>query len=269
MSRTLIDPVEDPKADADGYLQPSEETPEDPKPTSELDEWIAAKGAVNKTPEEWAAMYRSLEQDHGRLRNEVGESRQLLDRVLRLEEGTKQESEPEEYNLDATEFLTNPRETLEAYLARRDAQKQAEYDARIRQLEAQVGQQTLQSVHQDAQQVLNSPEFIQYVQASPIRTRYAQAALANQDINALGDLLTEYKSTLSQKEEKPKRQSSPTDRARAATLEGGTAGGGGESSGKIFSRQALIKMMIEDRERYSDPEFQRELMLAHAEGRVK
>jgi len=272
MSRTLIDPViEDPKVDASAVIQ---EAPVEDKPQpTELQAWAESKGFDPTLDPKFLESYRNLEQDRGRLANEVGESRQLMDRVISLEEGRQATTdEAQEVSLDPTDLLSDPVATLDKYFEQREAKSRSEYDARIAQLEAQVGTNALSAKHSDANQLVNDPEFIAYVQDDPIRSRVAALAVNEQDMGALDDLLTSYKSG---RTETPADAETPADpgraaleAARSASLES-AAPSGGTTSGKIYSRAALIRMKIEDPEAYGEMSFQDDVRAAYAEGRVR
>lgn len=265
----LIDPIEDPQVNEDGSLQneePQEERPQE----SALPEKFR-----NKSAAEIAEMYLNLEKDHGRLANEVGDTRKLVDRVLDLQanqQPSRREEEPEDdFNIDATDLLNDPKGTLEKVLARREAKLQEAYEARIRQIEGHLGVQQLQSKHGDFQQITNDPEFLDFVKGNPYRAKIAQEAVQNGDVGAVDYLITEWKDrhpAAPQEEEVRSPGKDPLQRAREASLEG-SGSGESRSSGKVYSRQALIRMKLQDPEAYGDPAFQAEILKAYNEGRVK
>lgn len=273
MSRTLIDPViEDSKVDDNAVIQDPAPEKEKPEPT-DLQKWATSKGFDPSMDPKFLESYRNLEQDRGRLANELGDSRQLMDRVIQLEENrqTDVRAAEEAFELDPTDLLADPTSTLDKYFEQRESKIRSDYDARIAQLEGQLGQSALSARHSDAEQVVNDPAFISYVQENPIRQRVAAAAVQAQDIGALDDLLTDYKASLGSADTVAP-QADPgqagLEAARAASLES-AAPSGGTTSGKIFSRAALIRMKIEDPEAYSEPGFQDEMRLAYHEGRVR
>ena len=97
----------------------------------------------------------------------------------------------------------------------------------------------------------------------------AQAVVQNGDVNALDALLTEYeRANAAPAQEATDPGEAGRQAARAASLES-SASSGGASSGKIYSRQQIIRMKIEDPEAYADPVFQDELKQAYLEKRVR
>lgn len=273
MSRTLIDPVEAPKVDDKGVIQEAPQAVSSGAPAQdEIQTWATSKGFDPSMDRKFLEAYRNLEQDHGRMRNEVGDSRQLIDRVLQLEEGNRQSPPVEDVTLDPTELLTDPTGTLDKYFDRKFEQDRAEYESRISELESQVGQVSLTAAHSDAKTLVNDPNFVAYVQESPTRSRVAQAAVQG-DVGALNDLLTEYKAGLQQTVDPGVQYADPGQAAllaaQAAQLEGSASSGGSSDSGKVYSRQALIRMKIEDPEAYGDPAFQEDIKRAYVEKRVR
>lgn len=264
----LIDPIEDPKVDEQGYILDNE--PQEEAPADLPDKFRG------KTAQEIAEMYLNLEKDHGRLRNEVGETRKLVDRVLDLQ-STQQPTpagQPEDdFNIDATDLLNDPKGTLEKVLSRREAKLKEDYENRIRQIEGHLGVQRLQSKHGDFQQITNDPEFLEFVKDNPFRARIAQNAVQNGDLEAVDYLITEWKdrrgSAAPEVDEAPAaKKRTPLEAARAASLQG-SGSGESRSNAKIFSRQEIIRTKLYDYEKYSDPAYQAEIMKAYAEGRVK
>lgn len=266
----LIDPIEDPKVDENGHIvEEDEQLTEEPQEPQLPDKF---KG---KTAQEIAEMYLNLEKDHGRLANEVGETRKLVDRVLDMQSSNQPQPQgqvDDGDDIDAADLLNDPKGTLEKVLARREAKLKEDYEARIRQIEGHLGVQQLQSKHGDFQQITNDPEFLEFVQANPYRSRIAQNAVQNGDLEAVDYLITEWKdrrgsAAPSAAEAKPGKPD-PLQAARRASLES-SGSGESRSNQKIFSRQEIIKTRLYDYEKYSDPAYQAEIMKAYAEGRVK
>jgi hypothetical protein len=84
------------------------------------------------------------------------------------------------------------------------------------------------------------------------------------------DILTEYKAVLAEKSAKlTDANATNLEKARAASLENGGAGGGGKPQGKIYKRADLIRLRIEKPSLYYSDEFQSEIMKAYNEKRVR
>jgi hypothetical protein len=271
----LIDPTpEHLQVNEDGVTVNQEATPEEAKAPAIPDKF---KG---KTAEEIAEAYLNLEKEKGRIANDLGEQRKLVDRVLSLEENRQHGQQVEEptVTIDPTDLLSNPSDTLDRYFETREQKIRAEYEARIKQLEGTMGEQQLHSKHADVTEVTNDPAFLEFVQSNPVRSRIAAAAVQEQDYQALDYLISDWKerqpkaieqspSALDRKVD-PDSGRQALEAARAASLEGSSSGEAGHS-GKIFSRTALIRMKLEDPTAYADPAFQAEMIKAYNEGRVK
>ena len=255
---SLVNPIVDPEINEDGLT-----LKEQPQPSAAPAVPDKLKG---KSAEDIAEMYLNLEKDHGRLRNELGENRQLVDRVLRLEENRQTATKPAEdtLELDATDLLADPVAALDKYFEKREKQIQNKYDSRINQLESTINQTKLKN--QDFNEVVNDPAFVEYVNASPVRGRLAALAVRDNDVAAVDDIITEWRAN--SEPAKPAKKPGALEAARRASLETSSPEGS-RSSGKIFSRAAVMKMRLEDPDGYYDSNFQADLLRAYSEGRVK
>jgi hypothetical protein len=129
----------------------------------------------------------------------------------------------------------------------------------------------LQSDFPDFQTTVADPEFAQWIQASPVRLRL-YAAADNLDFDSAAELLNTWKLVKpAPVEQKPQVQAvSPevkADRAAAMKAVAVDTGSTGNVSAKIYRRSDLIRLQLEDPQRYMD--MQPEIMSAYAEGRVR
>ena len=219
-----------------------------------------------KSAEEIAQSYLELEKAYGQRSNELGEYRNLTDRILTLEEKRQSDlggNAPQDFQIDPTELLADPNKVLEDFYEHRRSQDPAyaQLQERLDRIEGQVTQTHLEKAHPDAAQLAGSPEFQSWVRSSPYRVRIAQNAVQAQDVEALDYLLTEYKSGKASNQ----TQNSNVSRAAAVSTESSTSGSP-ITSAKRFSRRELINMKISDPEQYRARE--KEIFAAYAEGRV-
>lgn len=224
-------------------------------------------------------MHQNAESELGRRGNELGQYKSLTDQLLSLKraddlrKGGAEEEEIEDIKLpkvSSTDLLDNPADVIgnlvkealnqERQRTRKQADKKAEED-----LSSEFA-----SKHPDAVEVANSPEFIEWVNKSPSRALAGYNA-AQGDLRAGDALLTEWKELRKETPtEDPKPQSDPLKEARKASTESAGANNTPDKpTGKIYRRLDLIRLKLEDPEAYADPEFQRQIMLAYAQGRVK
>ena len=213
------------------------------------------------------AMHQQAEQLIGKHSHEVGELRQFVDGYIKGQLQTNREAthEPQESEVD---FFEDPEAAVSRAVSNhpaiQDAQKQAH------QYKSQTAIMELRQKHPDIATVLQDPNFSSWVQGSKIRTELFQRADAAYDTDAADELISTYKERMNivQKTvvaEKASRQ----DQVKAASTGGNQSSGApqGTTSGKIYRRADLIKLMQTDPKRYealSDEIFQ-----AYAEKRVK
>lgn len=235
----------------------------------------------NKTREDIIEMHRNAESALGRNANELGQYKQLTDRLLALDKrrddlmkggATQQDDDDEEElpRLTSTEVLDNPTEAvLKVVDARqKSAERKREREAqekRLNELETEFITR-----HPDAGEIAASEEFVKWVHDSPLRLRAAQAAY-NKDFQAGIDLLDEFKAlrTKNVPEQDMKAEDTIQKARKASTVSAGATQTGDAPTGKVYRRLDLIRLKLEDPEAYSDPGFQQEIMRAYAEGRVK
>lgn len=214
--------------------------------------------------------YKNLESAYGRMANDLGTQRKLTDRLLDLkrdEDLSRNAPGTSEITLDSAELLDNPTQALDRYIAARDARTQQQQEERFKSLESQLVQDRFLQKHPDFQTVAQDADFLAWAQASPVRSRVAQAA-AGGDWTAADDLLTEYKE--GKKATAPAaKPNEELEAARKAGFESSAPGGGSNSSGKVYRRADLIDLKINKPHVYQDPSFQAEILKAYSEGRVK
>ena len=97
-------------------------------------------------------------------------------------------------------------------------------------------------------------------------------AFCNQKIMSARDaadaLLNEYKSSVKPKKTVDSASTEGLEEARKIGLETAAQDGSGES-GRYYRRADLIELKLKKPHIYADPEFQREILKAYAEKRVK
>lgn len=236
-----------------------------------------------KSTQDVVEAYLNLEREHGRVVNDLGEQRRLTDRLLDLDQ-QKRASDLQRNGGDPAELpevttddlLTRPGEVIGRLVDARVKAALEPTNQRVTSLEAGLTQSDFRRAHADADAIANSPEFLAWVQKSPLRLRAAQAA--NQgNWTAANDLMSEYKA-----QHLPTTSTSSDDNstgddleaARQASLEtsgsaGGKNGADGKPQGQLYSRAKLIRLRIENPDEYYDEAFQEKIQRAHAEGRVR
>lgn len=223
--------------------------------------------------------YRNLESDYGRIANELGTQRKLTDRLLDIDNETRQAAKaavktavrklPE---LSSTELLTNPAEAITRVLDEHSKQITAPTEDRLSKLEASLAEQAFMERHPGCVAAAKTPEFQAWLQATPSR-KLTQARAAQGDLAAADALFTEYEqaqAAAATKQQPNQDDAAALEQARQIGLESGSGGSNSSAaSGKIWNREDIIKLRMFKPDVYSDPAVQAEIMAAYAEGRVK
>lgn len=227
-----------------------------------------------KSRKEIAEMYGNLESSHGRMANELGTQRSLTDRLLDLKRTTDLgvNTPAPKAKITRDEILADdPTPSIERLIDARLKPLTDALEQRLSQLAGNAAESTFVAKHPDFNQIAGDPEFAKWIQSSTVRTRTAGAAKAG-DWNAADDLLTDYKAER-QSKTKQRQENNEVDLegARRASIETGTSveQARGQGKGKVYRREDLIKLRMDDAERYYSDEFQSVILKAYAEGRVK
>ena len=219
---------------------------------------------TGKSAEEVAQSYKELESELGRKNNEVGELRKLTDQYIHQELSRRTSSDPTKESEPSIEFddlVEDPNKVVGNVVDNR----MKSVNERMDQMEQTNKVDAFKLANPDYEELAASQEFYNWSSASPYRQRQLEAA-QNGDRDAAGDILQGYReqSSAMQKAqktgEKVKRDTALKD---ASTESSGT----GASSGKMWTRAELMKLQINDPDKYwamTD-----EIHKAYAEGRVK
>ena len=235
-----------------------------------------AKHAVPELPKKYEGksitqvieMHRNLESAFGRQANDLGTQRKLTDRLLDLKRSDDLAAAPAIPKMKSEDLLDDPTNTLETYFSAREQRAAEATEQRIATLEAGISRTNFITKHSDYESIANDPKFSAWVQASPLRQRNANAALSGDWIIA-GELMDEYKAG----GPATAQESNDADLRAAAAAGLSSAGSGSENANikdkKTYRRADLIRLKLTKPDVYADPEFQKEILSAYAEGRVK
>lgn len=233
-------------------------------PVEATEEEIPSK-YKGKSLAEIAKMHEEAEKLIGRQANEVGELRKLTDEILKQQlanaQPKQQEEAPEvDFWADPDTYLNKKLETHPDILAARQLQMQT----KMQQTAA-----LLQKNHPDFQEIAGSSDFQDWVAKSKVRTQLYVQADKDFDYEAADELLSTYKAINGRKAEEGQQQAKELTASRQKQLKAATvdAGGGNETSRKVYRRADLIRLKMTDPARYEA--LSDEIMAAYAEGRVK
>ena len=250
-----------------------------PAPTEEIvgqPEEVAIEPEVpekyrGKTLDEIVKMHQEAEKLIGRQAQEVGEVRKLADALLKQQLEAKHDTQP--VQAQEIDWFEDPEKAVNQAVENNPILKQLkEQQAQQAQL---VALQTIEKAHPDYVSVAQSEDFQQWVGGSKVRQQlFAQANDYN--VDAAMELLDTYKSLRNirqAKEETTKaadetlKKADSESRAKALKTAAVQQGGTGESTKPIYRRADLIRLRMQEPDRYES--MADEILLAYAEGRVR
>lgn len=220
-----------------------------------------------KTLDEIIRMHQEAEKLIGRQAQEVGETRKLVDDLIKQQINKPQVESEAKQEID---FFEDPNKAINQAIDNHPAvlsAKQAAEQSRIAMAVA-----TIEKQHPDYMEIANSADFGEWVKSSKVRLQMYASAV-NYDVDSALELLSTYKAIKGVSQAKADAQVEETIQAdkaqrkqnlKAASVQ---TGGSGETPQKFFRRQDILRLMMYDRERYHALE--PEIRQAYAEGRVK
>lgn len=247
-----------------------------------------AEAEANELPEKYrgksaaeiAEMHRNAESELGRRSSELGQYKRLTDELLALKRhddlakggASADETDDEEPlpTISSSDLLDDPTSSIEKLLSAREkslSKKEQRRRAQELQLEAQ---RKFMEEHPDAETIVQSKEFVEWVNGSPARSVLGYQA-ANGDLASGAALLAEWKLGHGTPEElEAQEERERLEKARKAVTESASVSSTPDSgaTGKKYRRLDLIRLKLEDPEAYADENFQREILKAYAEKRV-
>jgi hypothetical protein len=221
-----------------------------------------------KTAKEIARMHQEAEKMMGKHSSEVGELRSIVDSFIKTQLETKKPTtvETSDDNLvDDVDFYVDPKKAVEKALNSHPAIRQAE--ELTQNMKQQTVRQKLQETHPDYMQVAADANFINWVKASPIRTKLLVEAHQSFDFDSANELLTLWKER--QGVVTQAKETAMQDRKQAVKQASNASpkGSGEGMSKKIYRRSDIISLMQNNPSKYD--ELYAEITQAYREGRVK
>jgi len=216
----------------------------------------------DKSLDEIVRMHQEAEKLIGKQAQEVGEVRKLADELIKQNLGSRQQqTRQEEPEVD---FFENPQKAIQRTVDNHP-DIQAARHATLEMKKAQI-QQRLAQEHPDFGDIAKDQEFANWVKSSPVRIKLFEQADAGYDYDSANELLSTYKQLRGVKN---KQVSDAGEASRKQTLRavGVDTGGSGESSKKVYRRADLIRLKMQDPNRYEA--LSDEIMVAYQEGRVR
>ena len=217
-----------------------------------------------KTAEDIIKMHQEAEKLIGKQAQEVGEVRKLADELLKQSLASNNKTQHIEQQEPEIDFFEDPKKAIQKELsAHPDVIAAREAALTFKKMQIQ---QKLNSDHPDFTQVVQDPEFVNWVKSSPVRMGLYAKADAEYDYDSANELLSTFKQIKSVKAQETKAAG---EVARQSALKSAAVdvGGTGESSKKVYRRADLIRLRMTDPARYEA--LSDDIMRAYQEGRVK
>jgi hypothetical protein len=216
----------------------------------------------DKSLDEIVRMHQEAEKLIGKQAQEVGEVRKLADELIRQNLGSKQQqTKQDEPEID---FFEDPKKAVQRTVDSHPdilAARQATLEMKRTQI-----QQRLAQDHPDFGDIAKDQDFANWVKSSPVRIELFKRADAEYDYDSANELLSTYKQLRGVKKQQSEASSEAT-RKQSLKAVGVDVGGSGESSKKVYRRADLIRLKMQDPNRYDA--LSDEIMAAYQEGRVR
>ena len=215
----------------------------------------------DKSLDDIVRMHQEAEKLIGKQAQEVGEVRKLADELIKQNLGSRQQTRQEEPEVD---FFENPQRAVQRTVDNHPdilAARQVTQEMRRAQI-----QQRLAQTHPDFGDIAKDQDFANWVKSSPIRIKIFEQADSGYDFDSANELLSTYKQLRSVKQKQTSDDGEVTRKQNLKAV-GVDVGGSGESSKKVYRRADLIRLKMQDPNRYDA--LSDEIMAAYQEGRVR
>jgi hypothetical protein len=216
----------------------------------------------DKSLDDIVKMHQEAEKLIGKQAQEVGEVRKLADELIKQNLGSRQQqTRQEEPEVD---FFENPQKAVQRTVDNHPdilAARQVTLEMKRSQIQQRLAQE-----HPDFGDIAKDQDFANWVKSSPVRIKIFEQADSGYDFDSANELLSTYKQLRGVKN---KQVSDAGEASRKQTLKavGVDTGGSGESSKKVYRRADLIRLKMQDPNRYEA--LSDEIMVAYQEGRVR
>jgi hypothetical protein len=244
-------------------------------PTQDKTDFTLPEKYVGKSAEEIAKMHMNAEQELGRVRNEVGTYRGLVNDLTSVQRqpAASQTVEPEKIDVSGDEILTNPAGAIDKVVTQRLAERDAKDNEVAATTQFELEGAALMNAYPDLDTIVASTEFQAFASRTPSRQNDFVTAAQGQGIEqvrAARRLLEDFKdfrdaSTANAGPSEAQTQT-PVQQAAAVATEGASASGAVSPKELIYEAD-VINLIHTNSAKYRSPSFQAELMAAIKEGR--
>jgi hypothetical protein len=225
----------------------------------------------NKSLDEIVRMHQEAEKLIGRQAQEVGEVRKLADSLLKQQLEAKHDKQPEP--AQEIDWFEDPQKAVHQAIESNPVLKQLQEQQAIQA--QKVALDVIEKTHPDFISVAQSEDFQQWVASSRVRQRLYNDA-NNYDVDSALELLDNYKSLRGLKQQKEETSKAADEALKKTDSEGRSKalkaaavqqGGTGETGKPVYRRADLIRLRMQDPNRYES--MADEILNAYAEGRVR
>ena len=216
----------------------------------------------DKSLDDIVRMHQEAEKLIGKQAQEVGEVRKLADELIKQNLGSRQQqTRQEEPEVD---FFENPQKAVQRTVDNHPdilAARQVTLEMKRSQIQQRLAQE-----HPDFGDIAKDQDFANWVKSSPVRIKIFEQADSGYDFDSANELLSTYKQLRSVKQKQTSDEGEVTRKQNLKAV-GVDVGGSGESSKKVYRRADLIRLKMQDPDRYDA--LSQEIMTAYQEGRVR
>jgi hypothetical protein len=225
----------------------------------------------NKSLDEIVRMHQEAEKLIGRQAQEVGEVRKLADSLLKQQLEAKHDKQPEP--AQEIDWFDDPQKAINQALESNPVLRQLQEQQAVQAQRAALD--VIEKTHPDFVSVAQSEDFQQWVAGSKVRQRLYNDA-NNYDADSALELLDNYKSLRGLKQQKEETSKAADEALKKTDSEGRSKalkaaavqqGGTGETGKPVYRRADLIRLRMQDPNRYES--MADEILAAYAEGRVR
>jgi len=215
----------------------------------------------DKSLEEVVKMNQEFEKMIAKQANEVGEIRTLADELIKQNLASKQQPIEKEPEVD---FFENPTEAVRRTVDNHPdvlAARQAGQEFKKMQVQQRLAQE-----HPDFLQIAQDADFVNWVKSSPIRIGLHAKADGEFDFDSANELFGTYKQLrgIKARQTNEAGETQRKSNLKAASVD---VGGSGESGKRVYRRADLIRLKMNEPDRYE--QLSGEIMQAYQDGRVR
>lgn len=237
------------------------------------------KALRGKSLDEVYNIYRASQSEVGRLRNEVGQTRYVVDQLLqvnRQDSGASAQPKAKPEPVTSERLLTDPENVISS-VAERAAKKATEStDDRIARLEFEAQRERFVSRFPKYEETMGDEGFLEWVKDSPYRQRLAVQASQHASFEAAGELFGLYEETEKVRNATVTSNQKPSNEGQLVRPGNGNTTGGAQKQTtsqarqggkKVWARSELAQLYITNRDSYNAQAD--EIRQAYREGRVR